>query len=205
LSVVARAKGWRGLSLYRTRCPFSLSTPATEEPASPRCVGWRQLVLGWFRRHRDVRTVFVSQHSGGPVVVPPGGDERETKVAGYMRAWQALPSSVRRVIVIRDVPYASVTTAACIDRALARRRPPGQACASPRGAALPDDPAVTAAIRLNSPRFRVVDLTDFMCDSASCYPVVGGALVHTDIGHLTRTFSASLGPFLLRAIDRLGL
>lgn len=205
LSVVARKKGWRGLSLYRTRCPFTLSTPAAREPASPRCVRWRQQVVRWFRRHHRIRTVFVSQHSGGPVVVPPRDDAREIKVAGYMRAWRALPSSVTRVIVIRDVPYASASTAGCIEWALARRRPPGQACTSPRGAALPDDPAVTAAARLSSPRFEVIDLTDFMCDAALCYPVVGGVLVHADIGHLTRRFSVSLGPFLLRAINRLGL
>jgi hypothetical protein len=204
LSVVARAKRWSGLSLYRTQCPFTFSTPAAREPAGPRCSRWRRRVVRWFRRHREVRTVFVSQHSGGSVVVPPGGERRETKVAGYMRAWRALPASVRRVIVIRDVPYASVSTAACIERALARRRPPGTTCARSRAAALPDDPAVTAAARLNSRRYAVVDLTDLMCDAARCYPVVGGVLVHADIGHLTRTFSASLGPFLLRAINRLG-
>ena len=41
-----------------------------------------------------------------------------------------------------------------------------------------------------------------MCDDSRCFPVVGGALVIKDIGHLTRTFSRSLGPFLGRAIDR---
>jgi hypothetical protein len=42
-----------------------------------------------------------------------------------------------------------------------------------------------------------------MCDRENCFPVVGGALVIKDIGHLTRTFSATLGPYLDRAITRL--
>ena len=50
---------------------------------------------------------------------------------------------------------------------------------------------------------QLVDLSDFMCDATHCFPVVGGALVIKDIGHLTRTFSRSLGPFLGRAIARL--
>jgi hypothetical protein len=41
-----------------------------------------------------------------------------------------------------------------------------------------------------------------MCDDSNCYPVVGGALVIKDIGHLTRTFSTSLGPFLGRELKR---
>jgi hypothetical protein len=42
-----------------------------------------------------------------------------------------------------------------------------------------------------------------MCDEQSCLPVVGGALVIKDIGHMTRTFSRTLGPYLGRAVDRL--
>ena len=31
--------------------------------------------------------------------------------------------------------------------------------------------------------------------------VVGGVLVHKDVGHLTRDFSATLGPYLLRSLS----
>jgi hypothetical protein len=48
-----------------------------------------------------------------------------------------------------------------------------------------------------------IDLTPFMCTASDCLPVVGGVLVHKDRGHLTRAFSASLGPFLLRDLRRL--
>jgi hypothetical protein len=33
--------------------------------------------------------------------------------------------------------------------------------------------------------------------------VVGGVLVHKDIDHITRLFATTLGPYLLRAYDRL--
>ena len=45
-----------------------------------------------------------------------------------------------------------------------------------------------------------MDLTPFFCDQRSCYPVVGGVLVHKDINHLTRHFAETLGPYLLRAV-----
>jgi hypothetical protein len=47
---------------------------------------------------------------------------------------------------------------------------------------------------------RLLDLTDFMCTATLCPPVVGGALVLKDADHLTRAFSTTLGPYLLRAL-----
>jgi hypothetical protein len=53
-------------------------------------------------------------------------------------------------------------------------------------------------------RVQAVDLTRLFCDERSCYPVIGGALVVRDNTHLTGVFSATLGPFLLRAVERAG-
>jgi hypothetical protein len=93
---------------------------------------------------------------------------------------------------------------ACIVRAVGARRAPGPACAIPRGRALDRDPEAVAAVSLRSPRVRLADLTPFMCGARACLPVVGGALVLKDENHLTATFAATLGPYLLRAVDRFG-
>ena len=60
-----------------------------------------------------------------------------------------------------------------------------------------------AAQRFASPRVSVIDMTSFMCDGRRCYPVVGGVLVHKDVGHFTRLFSTTLGPFVLSELNRL--
>ena len=80
---------------------------------------------------------------------------------------------------------------------------PGAALLAPARARLLTDEAAVAAQRTDSKRVKLIDLSDFMCDAQSCFPVVGGALVIKDIGHLTRTFSRSLGPYLARAIARM--
>jgi hypothetical protein len=49
----------------------------------------------------------------------------------------------------------------------------------------------------------VVDLTRYFCDRTRCYPVIGGALVHQDLTHMTATFNVTLAPYLLRAVDRI--
>jgi hypothetical protein len=124
-------------------------------------------------------------------------------VNGFIRAWRRLPSTVKRLVVIHDTPKDPETTAGCIEHAIAQRRPAGLACAVPRRKALSRDPAVVAAARMHSPRVQTIDLTHFFCDRRRCFPVVGGALVHKDTHHLTVVFVRTLGPYLLRAFNRL--
>jgi hypothetical protein len=93
----------------------------------------------------------------------------------------------------------------CVQRAIEQGMRADLACAEPRRAALDPDPATTAAARMRSPRVQTVDLTRFFCDARRCYPVIGGALVCRDQNHLTAVFSTTLGPFLLRAVDRLAV
>src|SRR5204863_9833795 len=145
--------------------------------------------------------VFVSARTSTGIVAAAGQSALEAQMAGFTEAWSALPASVTRIFVIRDPPHNRTSTLACVERALARRRPPGVACALQRSTALRTDPALEAVVRSPSQRLRGIDMTRFMCDRTRCYPVVGGVLVHKDVGHLTRAFSTTLGPYLLRAVN----
>lgn len=199
LAVVAAAKRWHAVSIDRNLCPFTLATT----PRRRSCSEWTRSAVRWLRAHPEVRTVFVSANSGSGVVARPGWTRRATKIDGYIRAWNALPGSVREVFVIRDVPHGRHDTADCVARAVARHRNPAIRCARPRARALRPDLQAVAAAQAGSPRVKLIDLTPFMCDDSTCFPVVGGALVIKDVGHLTRTFSATLGPFLGRALAAL--
>jgi hypothetical protein len=206
LETVAQANGWHGLSITHTSCPLAKALRNLPEPARSRCIRWKRDVFAWFGGHPEVGTVFVAGLSGGAGVVPTRGrSEFETSVAGYEAAWRALPPTVRRIVVIRDTPKgrAHGKTLDCVQRVMAQRRPPGTGCALPRREALVRDPAATAAFRLRSRRVSVVDMTQYFCGRRCCYPVIGGALVLRDQNHMTGVFSATLGPFLLRAVDEL--
>jgi hypothetical protein len=126
----------------------------------------------------------------------------EAEVAGYRSAWRSLPATVKHIVVIRDTPKMTRSTAACIDRAVAARRLAGTACAVPRHAALAADPQVAAARRERARHVQVVDLTPRLCDSRECFPVIDGVRVYKDVHHLTLPFSKSLGPPLARAVAR---
>jgi len=203
LTRVARAKRWRAISIYQTRCPYTTAMTAIKGPLGTQCTQWKQDVLRWFQGHPEIHTLFVSQNTGARVRVSNGQDLFEAKVNGYASAWRGLPASVQHIVVIRDPPHDLRSTRSCLERALKHHTMPGPACARPRTQALRPDAAIVAAERTAMPRVRTIDLTRFICDSKLCYPVVGGVLVHKDRGHLTRLFSATLGPFLLRRVDAL--
>ena len=165
LAVVAQAKRWRVLEIATPHCPLSAATPDSGPWVASFCPAWNRRVVAWLGEHPHVRTVFHSAHARAPIVVPAGRSGFETRVEGFVRAWQALPPSVQRLIVIRDNPTDTVGTHACVRR--------------------------------------VIDLTPHFCGRRFCLPVVGGVLVHKDVDHLTQLFARTLGPYLLRGVDRL--
>jgi hypothetical protein len=203
LDFVAHSKGWRGLSLTHSSCPLQKALRDLREPRRTQCRRWKRQMFAWLERHPGVGTVFVAGLTGGWGVLARARRSRlETAVVSYADDWRALPATVTRIVVIRDTPKMRSATDRCVTRAIASSRAPGTACAVPRARALDRDPAIRAAERMADERLRTVDLTRFFCD-AVCYTVIGGALVLRDNTHMTGTFSATLGPYLLRAYDAL--
>jgi hypothetical protein len=198
LGPLTAAEHWRGLSITRASCPLTHAALAGGRANRLGCRRWNANVTAWLSRHPEVHLVFVSGRDTTPVLAARGKSQFDTKVAGYRAAWAALPATVTHIVVLRDNPQITWGTFDCIHRAVAAGRSPGAACALPRASALAPDPAATAVAQEHSARVQLLDLTDFMCDRARCYPVVGGALVDKDRTHLATGFSTTLGPYLLR-------
>jgi hypothetical protein len=198
LEVVAHAKRWRGYSLTTAGCPFSAVVEHLPAGLREPCVEWYADARAWFAAHPEVSTVFVSQ-TNKIAASAPGRTEAQLKRAGYARAWSALPRTVERVVILRDVPDPADDTFECVDRALATGIPRlGLACPTPRAKALAADPAYTTARALKSRRYRAIDLSSLFCTPKRCYPVIGGVQVYADIfGHVTAAYMKTVGPYLL--------
>ena len=203
LTTLTTARQWRGLSITRASCPLTHAALAGNRANRLGCRRWNANVTAWLGRHPEINVVFVSGRGTTPVLAARGKSEYATKVAGYRAAWDGLPASVTHIVVLRDNPQIRWGTMDCIHRAVGAHQRPGPACALPRASALAPDPAATAAAQERSPRVQLLDLTDFMCDRARCYPVVGGSLVDKDRTHLATGFSTTLGPYLVRRFDAL--
>jgi hypothetical protein len=196
IEVVAQALRWRGFSITRASCPFNLALAVlTSSQLTAQCKRWNAETLRWLARHREIRTVITSNHSGASFASDGAG--------GYRALWRKLPASVRRVYVLRDTPRIVRPQAGCVRRLVRAHAHVGLRCAQPRSLDLPADPAAAAARSGADSRVRLIDLSSLMCSPSVCPAVVGGVLVRKDGAHLTRLFAATLGPFVLRAIRRL--
>jgi hypothetical protein len=197
LEVVAQHKHWHGYGMSRAGCPLTkaqIILPTKQASAS--CTAWNKLVQLWFKQHPEVSTVIVSAHNAR---------FKGAASAGYVAAWRELPPSVKRIYVIRDFPYVGTgATVNCVLRAVRRGQPAGTRCAQSRRLVLHRDPMATTAARLKPRRVRLLDMTRLMCSARKCFPVVGGVLVNKPTAHLTRIFSTTVGPFMLRAMNSSG-
>ncbi|TML08990.1 MAG: hypothetical protein E6G41_00900, partial [Actinobacteria bacterium] len=200
VSVLARAKGRRAASIARTSCPFTFGTSTTLNPRLNRsCVRHNRAIRGWLAARPAIRTVFVANNAGARIF---GGNRFAATIAGDIAALKSLPLTVKHVIVIRDAIKSTYQTPGCIQQAMRHHLHAGRVCAVPIGRVLRPDPLAIAARRVGT-RVQVIDLKRFQCSKHRCFPVVGGVLVHKDIDHLTRLFATTLGPYLMRAYDRL--
>jgi peptidoglycan/LPS O-acetylase OafA/YrhL len=204
LSVLAKHKHWRGLSITHTSCPYSAATPVIDQPGRGVCVQWKHQLARWLTRHPEVTIIFMGQHAGGDIVRPQGRNLFTAQVDGYAKAWKSLPASVQHVLVFRDTPKMHTPTNDCVQRAISAHEQAGPACAVPVREALKDrDPAPVAVQRKHFRRVQTIDVNRLLCNKKVCFPVIGGALVYKDVHHLTSVFSTSLGPFVERQVDRL--
>ncbi|MCW2994172.1 MAG: acyltransferase, partial [Conexibacter sp.] len=137
LDAVVKARGWRGLSITHTSCPYSAGTAIIPEPARTECVQWKAQLKTWLNHHPEVDTIFFGEHATATVVAPHGRSEWDAQVRGYQHAWTALPASVHHVLVLRDNPQMRSGTLGCVQRALDHHDDAGRACAQPRARALP--------------------------------------------------------------------
>jgi SGNH domain (fused to AT3 domains) len=194
IDLAAKRAKWSVVSLVQSSCDYT-STQRIRAGDKAACRSWRLRIPGWLKQHPRIHTVIFAQNStyeGNPAA----------EVESYQRAWRKLPPTIERIVVLRDNPQAKDDNAACIERAIRDRTDAGRACPHRRPAALPADLAARAALDLRRPDVNVIDLTRFYCDSRSCFPVIGGALVYSKGNHLTPTFNKTLGPYLLEALNK---
>ena len=189
IEVVAQSKRWRGISITRAGCPFNTAGPKLRtDKDSGECHRWQGQVRTFLAERPEIHTVFVAARGSADYTRDPAVGARE--------ALRSLPKSVRRIYVMRATPETQRSEATCVNRRLRAHAAIGARCGLSRAKALLPDPQVKAA----GGRVKVLDFTKYLCDATKCPSVIGGVLVRKDGSHLTRAFSATLGPFVLRAL-----
>lgn len=138
--------------------------------------------------------VFTSSFARKELVDDGSGKSLSEQYAeGFRAFWDTWTTGGSRVVVLADPPLnVDVRSADCVQ--LHADNP--VRCAVPRQIAAPEDPMVSAAKMYASNSLTLLDLTDYFCDSSSCYSAIGGVVVYYDANHLNKEFSRLLGPMI---------
>ena len=195
VKVAAEVNGWHLDTFLRSGC--GISTVSSPSPgAATRCVAWNASVLSALSSG-SYDVVIVSERSS----LVGGGRKSPVAVAeeskGIATSWGRITASGARVIALRDTPQP--VSAGIPDEPTCVEATSASECSFPRARGLVPDPQISAVER--TPGAKLVDLTDYFCGQSTCAPVVGGVLVYSDGHHMTGVYSATLGPYLGRALS----
>ncbi|GAB3174534.1 acyltransferase family protein [Myceligenerans halotolerans] len=178
---IAEHEGWRLVTVAKAGCRFAI-------PAGPQrtdgtdCDRWQRsavdTILGM---SPDLVVVVGTDTSEGAERVSPA----------QVAAWQALDEAGITVLTIRDTPRSKRLAPSCVER----HGPHSAECGLPRRELFDRTNPVLTFDGVPADA-RHIDLTDWICRSTTCPPVIGNVLVYRDWDHLSGTYARTLTPML---------
>ncbi|MFC5679023.1 acyltransferase family protein [Aeromicrobium endophyticum] len=196
---IAEKYNWRIDLTGHAACYWTTADlPLKSRTESASCAEWRSNLQDYLDAADDIDAVLATNSTSVPVDPPEGQSRRATIVDGLVEAWSTMTRRGVPVVAVVDNPAAADDTVQCVER-YALDDP--DRCATPRSAAFERfDGNPDATRRLD--RTALVDMTDFYCTARVCPAVIGSVAVHRDRTHVTKTYMASLAPYLGREIER---
>jgi len=191
LEILAKEHGWAIDTYLKAGCAYSRA-----ETKNAACNGWNENVARMVPEENYDR-IFVGALSTILPLGKQGLSPVESAVKGYQSAWKPLLRDGSDVFVFTDIPKPFVAGIPDAPSCLIAHGPAG--CIFSRTAGLPEDPLAEAGRSLNG--VHVIDLADYFCTGDVCATVIGNALVYSDGGHVSMTYSRTLAPMLDHALD----
>jgi len=190
---IAKANNLAIRTYFASACyPSLLPLDFTPGPQQDGCTKFTTQALADMKAH-NVKVVLMSQRTDlKHLAGVPYNQENQVLYQMNINLINMLRAEGIRVVVIRDTPYFPDNIVDC----LAMNSRNISACDQPVGISMRDDPVFRAASSLGGGDVVTLDLTDAVCDTNTCYAVVGGVIVYYDSGHFTTTFAKTLEPYI---------
>ncbi|HUQ58710.1 acyltransferase family protein [Lentzea sp.] len=198
---VARERKWHFKIAFLGGCPFAdvrvseFRGKAPTQKEVDRCAAWTRRMTDVIAADRPskVLTSFFARKE-----TLAGGNQTEQYRAGLEPRWRKWTDAGAQVVVLADPPYnGEVRSPDCVTLNPANPL----ACAVPRAEAHPVDPLVEVARTTKVPGVSLIDLSEYFCDDAQCYSVIGNVVVYFDADHVNGEYSRSLAPVIAKALD----
>jgi hypothetical protein len=185
---LARAHGWRVLTLTKASCPSVDAVVYSSLLVRPyvECQQWRNFALAQIAAAHPF-AVVISNSSDYHLVGVSGADAGAAWNQALERTIRLMPKGARTV-VIADTPRFDVSPPVCLSEHIHDTA----ACARPASEAL--DPPHTVVERFGARAAGAgwIDLDPVICPRGECAPIHGNLLVYRDTNHLAATFVRAL-------------
>lgn len=200
LSDLSEEMGWRLDTYTKSACLFG-DVDVLDGARRPydSCAEWNDNLLEEFTGP-ERPDVIITSSSHTYRAVADGAElgpveSRSAVAAGLAESWSRMTAVGTPVIVILDTPRPRIDVPECV----IENHPDMEPCVIDLESAMEGNtPQVMAISRVEGAS--LVDLTDSICPSGSCPPIMDGVLVWRDSHHLTNTFARGLEPHLAEAI-----
>ena len=207
---IARQNGWKLISLTKSACPSVWVTPFRPELGRryDECERWRAMAAQRIARERPA--LLILANSSDHVQISQRevngkasrGIEPEQWRDGMRATLAKLGPSVGSIVILRDTPFPGFDVPTCLSKAAWKGENALAACSFDRRQALNGNVfALERQAAEGLANVSVIDLSDSLCTSSTCAPLLAGALAYRDDHHLTVGASRGLASALL---ERLG-
>jgi peptidoglycan/LPS O-acetylase OafA/YrhL len=210
LAQIANQRRWKLTSYTKSACPFlarEVATSTDEEggtapDARPytQCSAWRDQVVQRLTTGPNPPKMIITS-SGEHVATVNGelvGGRRgeDLLTSGFRDVWEPFRARGTRIVVIADTPAPDKDIPDCV----ASHRDELTRCTFSREASNTVDGAAMVSAARAERDVTLIDLSDALCPTARCAPVIGGVLVWRDSSHMSATYAATLAPRLNQQI-----
>lgn len=198
LQLLAERNRWRIVTYTKSGCGFNAATTNVGGKPYTQCDEWNRRVISMLL---DAKPDYVLTSQGRSTAAGGGKTSAASRemVDGLVAWWTRLQQAGIVVLALADNPHPGMKVYECV----AQNPDKMSVCAFDR-----KEGAGTPALRQASERVggsHFIDLTDAICPTARCAPVVGNVLVYRQGSHVTKTYIESLAPRLDRALKAAGV
>jgi peptidoglycan/LPS O-acetylase OafA/YrhL len=197
LQILAEKNDWRILVETKSACGFNSGKMIYKGKPYTACFKWNRAALKSLLGPNKPDVVLTSQGRSAVSEAGASSEAEPEMVAALQDWWKKLQKAGVKVIALADNPAPSKNVYEC-----ATEHPDKLTlCAFPRNEGR-GTPALRQAVA-KTPGTSFIDLTDAICPTDKCAPVIGNVLVYRQGSHLTKTYVETLAPRLERELKKL--
>jgi hypothetical protein len=189
LSRVAKGSGW-SVDVMVANGGGLVAPEAGDERRA-----YREALLARLTGEETYDVVLVTQRRSPSL----SDGEPDPVVDRLVEAWRPVMKRGTRVVALADNPMLTSSAMACLDGAESFAE--ASACELTRQEAYATSDPLPEAVRRAGAGASLVDLSAAYCTKGRCPLVIGHVLAYRDQTHITATFSQTLAPYLVRAVE----